>query len=180
LEYTWLHTLMGTYVPFSSLTLDALAFACKHLKVSLNPQLKQELSQQYLTLSAFEDVQTALTALRDDGYELAILSNANPQMLTGAVNANELNDLFSAVLSADQIKMYKPRPQVYQMVCDHYNCAPGQVIFVSSNTWDVAGAKQFGLQVAWLNRSQSVMEHLGLDADWELEALSDLQRLKIH
>ncbi len=179
LEYTWLHTLMGTYVPFSTLTFDALAFSCEHLKVTISPQLKQELRQQYLQLSSFEDVQAVLTELRAAGHELAILSNANPEMLTGAINANELGGLFSAVLSAHQIKMYKPRPQVYQMACDHYNCAPDQVIFVSSNTWDVVGAKQFGFQVAWLNRRLGAMEHLGLKADWEIIALNELIELKL-
>ena len=106
-----------------------------------------------------------------------MLSNADPPMLAGAIQANDLTGLFSAILSADQLQTYKPRPQVYQMATDHFQCEPQQLVFISSNTWDVAGAKQFGLKVVWLNRTGGTMEVLGPKADHEISNLEALAGL---
>ena len=177
LEYTWLHTLMGTYKPFSDLTFDALDFTFDQMGLSMPMVLRKQLLEAYLELDAFEGVSDLLPQLKSKGWDLAILSNADSKMLKGAVASNGLQEVFSTLLSADDIKLYKPRPEVYQMAVDYFDCSPQQIIFISSNTWDVAGAKQFGLRVAWLNRSGGTLEPLGPQPDWHLSDLAELLNL---
>ena len=98
-------------------------------------------------------------------------------MLQGAIERNNLNGLFEHVLSIEDISMYKPRPEVYQMACENFQLQSDQILFVSSNTWDVAGAKSFGLKVAWLNRFDGVMEELDFDPDYVLHEMEELHEV---
>ena len=61
--------------------------------------------------------------------------------------ANVGGDL-DAVLSVDVLKMFKPRPEVYALVTDHYKCKPSDVTFVSSNRWDVMAGTSVGFRGA--------------------------------
>lgn len=176
LEYTWLRTLMKRYRPFSEVTLDALSFACNMLRLELTNDIKNHLKTAYLRLQAFPEVKSVLTVLHQQ-TSLAVLSNADRSMLQGALETNQLTEMFNQVLSADDIQKFKPRPEVYEMVCKAFSCLPQEVLFVSSNTWDVAGAKSFGLRVAWLNRAHTIGEELQLREDYRLTDLSQLQSL---
>jgi len=49
-----------------------------------------------------------------------------------------------------------------------------ELLFVSSNAWDVAGAKAFGYRVAWCNRQDAPAEELGLSADVIVTSLAEL------
>ena len=96
---------------------------------------------------------SALTALKARGERTAILSNGAPRMLAAAVEAAGLKDLLDAVLSVDAIGMYKPRREVYALVTEAFGVAPADVVFVSSNRWDVMGAASFGFR-AFMGQSR--------------------------
>ena len=173
LEYTWLRTMMHRYRDFSQVTMDALAYSCQAHAVNLDEDLRQQLFEEYLVLAAYPEVAGLLQQLSSNVL-LGILSNANHAMLEGALRRNELNDMFDHVLSADDVKRFKPRPEVYQQAVDKFKFDPEEILFVSSNTWDVAGAKSFGLKVAWLNRSGAIMERLGFQPDHTLDHMGQL------
>ncbi len=173
LEYTWLRTMMGRYVPFSQITEEALRFACKQVNVSLSEEIHQDLMQYYFSLDAFPEVPDIFIQLKST-YQLAILSNANREMLDQAAAHNKISQHLSAIFSVDDIGIYKPQPEVYQMLVDSFGFAKEEIAFVSSNTWDVAGAKSFGLKVIWLNRSAGQMEELGITPDLTISHLKEL------
>ena len=54
------------------------------------------------------------------------------------------------ILSADDVGVYKPDPRVYALLDSHADRS--RVLFVSSNGWDVAGARRVGRNVAWIDR----------------------------
>ena len=173
LEYTWLRSLMGRYIPFSTVTADALTFACKATNTSISDEIHQDLMQSYFTLDAFPAVPEVLGQLKNT-HQLAILSNANPEMLNKAAVHNGIDEHLSAILSVDTIQKYKPNPAVYQIAADDLGLDKSEIAFISSNTWDVAGAKSYGLKVIWLNRQQGQMEELGFQPDIIISRLEDL------
>jgi 2-haloacid dehalogenase len=152
LEYTWTLTLAGQYAEFWTLTERALDYALARFP-STNKALRQRFLDAYLTLDTYPDAYATLQALKARGARAAILSNGSPAMLAAAVKASKLENLVEAVLSVDTVKMFKPRPQVYQMTCDALTVAPGDVIMVSSNRWDIMGAAAFGFKPVWVNRT---------------------------
>ena len=49
-----------------------------------------------------------------------------------------------------------------------------RVLFVSANAWDAAGAKAFGLRVAWVNRAGLPFDRLGVAPDIEVRDVAEL------
>ncbi|MEM9673280.1 MAG: haloacid dehalogenase type II [Bacteroidota bacterium] len=172
LEYTWLRALMQRYVPFSQVTQDALAYACQSVGEKLTEEVRNDLRQRYEILSAYPEVPATLGELSQN-YRLAILSNADPVFLEQAVQHNQLSNYLVSVLSADKLQTYKTVPQVYQLAVDTLQLPPEQIAFVTSNPWDVAGAKSFGLTTVWINRG-SIPEQLGFPADFEITRFQEL------
>jgi 2-haloacid dehalogenase len=173
LEYTWTLTLAGKYEEFWTLTERALDFAFARVP-SVDKSLKPQLLDAYFKLDAFPDARTALRTLKQKGHRTGILSNGSPAMLKGAVDAAGIGADLDAVLSVDVLKMFKPRPQVYRLVTDHYGCKPADVSFVSSNRWDVMGAVAFGFRGYWINRSKMPDEYLDFPPERVLSDLSGL------
>lgn len=151
LEYTWLRSLMGTHVDFWHITGDALNYTlAKYPEV--NQDLRDPLLQAYLHLSPYPEVPETLQRLKALGFQMAILSNGSPRMLQAAVASAQLVDVFDALLSVEQVQVFKPDKRVYQLACDQCGLEPHEVCFLSSNAWDVAGAAHFGFTVVWINR----------------------------
>jgi 2-haloacid dehalogenase len=158
LEYTWTLTLAGRYIDFWTLTERALDYALARVP-SVNRSLREKLLDAYFRLDAFADARVALGALRAQSSTIAILSNGSPRMLNAAVEAAGMSSLFDAVLSVDTVRKYKPRPEVYALVTGEFGVAAPDVIFVSSNRWDVMGAASFGFRPIWVNRSHAPDEY---------------------
>jgi len=158
LEYSWTLTLAGRYVDFWTLTERALDFAFARFP-SVDTALRPKLLEAYWTLEPFSDSRPILRALKARGASTAILSNGSPSMLAAAVDAAEIGGELDAVLSVDAIRIYKPRPEAYALVTDRFHIGPPDVVFVSSNRWDVMGAAAFGFRTAWINRTSSPEEY---------------------
>ena len=176
LEYTWTLTLAGHYADFWTLTERALDYSLARVP-SVDKALKQKLLDAYFQLDAFPDARTALRALKDAGHKTGILSNGSPNMLKGAVDGAGIGGDLDAVLSVDVLKMFKPRPQVYGLVTDHFKCEPSQVIFVSSNRWDVMASVSVGFRGMWINRSKMPDEYQDFPPARVLSDLSGLAAL---
>ena len=115
-----------------------------------------------------------LAALKARRHPTAILSNGSPAMLASAVAAAGFGPHLDAVLSVDALRMYKPRPEIYRMVTERFGVAPAEVTFVSSNRWDVMGARAFGFRCAWINRAGLPDEYADLAPDRVLTDLGSL------
>src|SRR5580704_2168063 len=139
LEYTWLRSLMERYQDFWDVTEAALRAAVTQLKIQTCDAELHGLMQAYLHPSTFPDVTAALDAVK--GTPLAILSNGSPKMLDSAVGHNGLTSYFAEIISVDRVKTYKPSPRVYGLAPEVLGVHPEEILFVSSNWWDVAGAK---------------------------------------
>jgi 2-haloacid dehalogenase len=178
LEYTWTLTLAGQYADFWTLTERALDFALARVP-SVDHALRPKLLEAYLTLDAFSDARTALSHLKAGGARLAILSNGTPPMLDTVVHAAGIAELLDAVLSVDAVRQYKPRPEVYALVTAALTVGPGDVVFVSSNRWDVMGAVSFGFKGVWINRARLPDEYADLAPLRQLPDLADLPSLDL-
>ena len=172
LEYTWLRSLSGQYQDFWRVTDSALTFACRSLNLACPAQTREELMEFYLHLEIFSDVRPALAKLSH--FKLAILSNGTPRMLSAAVESAGLNGVFTDVISVDEVKIYKPSPGVYGLVSKHLGVPNSAVAFVSSNFWDIAGAKSFGFWTCWVNRGKLPEEELSVMPDITVPTLNGL------
>jgi 2-haloacid dehalogenase len=170
LEYTWLRTLMGRYMPFSTITREALAYACEALGLQLTAERMEALMGEYLMLSAFPDVAGAMEKLA--GRKLAILSNGSPDMLEPLVAHSGLK--LDAVLSVDEVRQFKPAPEVYELAVKRLGISKERIGFVSSNGWDALGARSYGFVTFWINRAGAPLDRLGVQPRKEVRSLGEV------
>jgi 2-haloacid dehalogenase len=170
LEYTWQRSLMQRYAPFSTITREALAYACEVLNLDLTAERMEALMAEYNMLSAYPDVPDALKSF--SGRKLAILSNGSPDMLDPLVAHSGLR--FDAVLSVDELQVFKPAPQVYELAVSKLGVPKERIGFVSSNCWDALGAKSFGFTVFWINRAGAPLDRLGFKPDRIVKSLNEV------
>jgi 2-haloacid dehalogenase len=176
LQYTWLRALQGRHADFWQVTGEALDFALETLGLT-STGLRERLMSLYLTLKAFPDVRDTLARLKKAGMRTAILSNGTPQMLQAAVERAQLNHLLDAVLSVEEVGVYKPHPKVYQLAVDRLGLEAGAIAFQSSNAWDAYAASAFGMRVVWCNRYGQRPERLPGNPDHEIRSLAELPAL---
>lgn len=172
LEYTWLRALMDRYEDFWHITEVALRSAVRQLTIEATNQQLESLMQAYLVPEAFPEVVSALQAVK--GLPLTILSNGSPAMLESAVHYNSLQSYFAEIISVDRVKTYKPSPRVYELGSKTLNLPAAEILFVSSNLWDAAGAKAFGYQVCWCNRSGAAIDDWGFAPDFTVSRLDQI------
>ncbi|MBR0959301.1 haloacid dehalogenase type II [Bradyrhizobium japonicum] len=199
LEYTWLRSLMQRYQDFDTITRDSLAYTLRVLGLAYDSGAFERVIEKYLHLDLYPDATSSLAALRP--RKLAILSNGSPDMLNALVRNSGLDTLLDATISVDAKKIFKPSPQAYELIGEVLGTGPDEVLFVSSNPWDAAGAKSFGLKVAWIERVtpeamalacvenelvapltmfraiRTQMDELGFAPDHRIRALSELPRI---
>jgi 2-haloacid dehalogenase len=174
LEYSWQRSLMGRYEPFSTVTRDALAYACESLGLPLDAAKSDALMTEYSNLAPYPDVAGALAALRAGGRKLAILTNGSPDMIEPLVANRGMAQAFDAVLSVDATRTYKPSPAVYRLAVERLGVGADRTGFVSSNGWDALGARSFGFRVWWINRAGAPVDRLGFAPDGVLQGLGEL------
>jgi 2-haloacid dehalogenase len=175
LQYTWLRSLQGMHADFWQVTGEALEFALDTLR--LDRRLRDPLMRLYLTLDAFPEVPSVLERLKRAGMRTAILSNGTPHMLEAAVNNAGLAELLDAVLSVEEVGVFKTSPKVYQLAVDRLGLRGEQISFQSSNAWDAHAASSFGMRVVWCNRYGQRPERLPGKPDAEITTLAELPEL---
>ena len=176
LQYTWLRAVQGRHEDFWQVTGDALDFALETLGIE-KPGLRERLMTLYLTLDAFPEVPAVLKRLKQAGLQTAILSNGSPKMLDAVVKSANLVGLIDAVLSVEEVGVYKPHPRVYQLAVDRLKVPASAIAFQSSNAWDAYAASAFGMQVVWCNRYAQRRERLPGRPDREVRSLTELPSL---
>jgi 2-haloacid dehalogenase len=178
LQYSLLRSMMNRYVDFWQITQDALVYSANALKLELNTEKRAQLMDAYRALHAFPDVKPGLQQLESMGLRLAILSNGAPEMLESATRSAGIADVFDAVISVDEIKVFKPSPRVYELASTHLKTPTANIGFVSSNNWDVNGAGSAGLMTFWIQRAAAEpAEELGYPAAYVVHVLTDLPAL---
>ena len=178
LQYSLLRSLMGRHRDFFLVTEDALVHAARSLDLDLTDARRARLMDAYLSLEAFPDVRPGLQALRDRGVRLAILSNGEPRMLEAAARSAGIDTLLDTIISVEEVKIFKVSPRVYNLGLERLGVGRSALGFVSSNSWDIAGAASAGLTTFWIQRSAGEPpEELGFAANRVVSAITDLPGL---
>ncbi len=159
LGYSWLRATADRHVDFHAVTGDALDWAMEAAGIA-DPDLRFRLMKLYEVLPAYPEVPEMLKAVKAKEMTTAILSNGSPAMLDSAVASAGIGAHLDAVLSVEQVGVYKPNRAVYEMVTTRFDCSPTNVLFVSANGWDAAAAAGHGFISAWINREAQPVDRL--------------------
>ena len=172
LEYTWLRSLMKRHKDFWQITEESLEKSMKTYKI--DKSMKNELLDLYKVLSTFPEVKEVLENLKKKKLKLAILSNGTPQLLKELVKKNNLDNFFDDLFSVEEVGIYKPNEKVYEIPIKKYKIKSEEIIFLSSNTWDVSGGGNYGYNSIWVNRSNNIFDNLDYKPKNEVNNLTQL------
>jgi len=162
IEYSRIRSMSGRYVPFSQITRDALEYAARSLNLAAESAQLDALQDEYKRLAPFVDVAPALDRLHRAGVQTGVLSNGDSEMLETALVTSGLHRYIDIVLSADQVRAYKTSPLIYALGPRALKRPADEILFVSSNGWDAAGAAWYGYTSFWVNRLGLPFEQLGV------------------
>jgi len=174
LEYSFLRTAMGRYRDFWAVSGEALDFTLRRFGVTADRAQRRRLMEAWLQPTPYPDASEALARLAAR-FPLAILSNGSPRMLRTGLRRAGLASHFRWVLSVDAVKVYKPSPRVYQLAPRALRVPKERILFVSSNSFDVIGAKAFGFRVCWINRAGAPLDALGMAPDAVVKSFAELE-----
>ena len=172
LEYTWLRSLMNRHKDFWQVTEDSLKKSMEAYKIETS--MRNDLLNLYKVLSPFEEVLETLKSLKEKKYKLAILSNGTPELLNELVKINNLESFFDDIFSIEEVGVYKPDTKVYDIPIKKYGIKKNEVIFLSSNTWDVSGGGNYGYQSIWVNRNKNIFDYLDYKPKNQINSLKGL------
>ena len=172
LEYTWLRSLMDRHKDFWQVTEDSLDKSIKAFDI--DPSMRNELLNLYKVLSPFEEVPETLKTLKEKKFKLAILSNGTPLLLNELVKSNNLDNIFDDIFSIEEVKVYKPHSNVYNIPVKKYKIQKEEVAYLSANTWDVSAGGNYGFNPVWVNRKNSIFDKLDYVPKYQVENLRKL------
>lgn len=172
LNYFFLRQLMERYEPFDQVTREALRYACKSNGVTLSNEAEEALMEAYLNLELFNEVKEVLSQLNDK--KLVVFSNGSPVMIDPLVEQSDISGYIDDVLSADVVKQYKPVRAAYYYAQQELGIEKEDILFMSSNPWDISGAASYGFRTAWINRNDLPREELDIQPEVEYKDLNGL------
>ncbi|MFN2456156.1 MAG: haloacid dehalogenase type II [Pyrinomonadaceae bacterium] len=175
LEYAFRRGLMKQYANFGICTKQALLFTQQTLQTNLSAADQQQLLDEYRNLRAFADVAPGLAALKEQGHTLVAFSNGVAAKVCGLLENAGVAQHLSDVLSVDDLKTFKPDPAVYDYLARRVARTKNETWLVSSNPWDVIGAKSAGLKAAWIKRKpDKIFDPWGVEPDVTASNLEEL------
>lgn len=163
IDYTRLRTMSDRYVPFSTVTRDALTYAARSLDLALDDDRAEALMSEYDRLAVFPDAAAALAKLKALHVPLAILSNGDPPMLDAVVGNGGLDGVFDHLLSVELVGRFKTSRECYELGPKAFGLPVHEILFVSSNCWDACGATWYGYTTFWINRGGMPVEVLDVE-----------------
>ncbi len=176
LEFTWLRSLTGDFKDFDEITADALVYSIELLGLDHTNELVEDIARSYLDLPAFDEVGTVLARLNRN-FETMVVSNGTPSSIKIAVKNAELHSSLNYLVSASAGGVFKPSPIAYDQIFGFTACSKAEILFVSSNSWDINGASTYGFDTFWVNRRRAPFENLGARSKYVGQDLNDLMIL---
>ena len=163
---------MKRHKDFWQITEESLDKSMKAFEIDAS--MKNELLDLYKILSPYPEVKKVLQNLKIKQYKLAILSNGTPNLLKELVKSNNLEDIFDDLFSIEEVKIFKPDSKVYDIPTKKYKIKKHEIVFLSSNTWDVSGGGNYGYNAVWVNRNNNIFDNLDYLPNHEIKDLTKL------
>ncbi|MDP2634798.1 MULTISPECIES: haloacid dehalogenase type II [unclassified Pseudoalteromonas] len=175
LHHSLVSTAIGDYQDFGKIGVASLLMVAQNNDIKMNAeQAKNAIVTPLLSLPAHADVKASLQALKDQGYKLVSLTNSSNEGVKAQFESAGLTDYFEARYSIEDIKIYKPDLRAYEWALKQLNIKAEDALMVAAHGWDVAGAKEAGLQTAFIARPGKALYPLAQEPDYNVENLTQL------
>lgn len=153
LHYSLVETLSDNYHSFGEIGTAALMMVAETQGIDLSyEEAKEAIVTPLRSLPPHPDVIAGLKGLGEAGFRLVSLTNSSSVGVETQFKNAGLTELFEKRYSVDAVRKFKPHPDTYRSVLKDLNVQPQEVLMVAAHAWDLAGAKNVGLQTAFVAR----------------------------
>lgn len=172
-RYCFQNGMMERHVPWSELTKAALNFAAAETGIQLSEVVRDELIAADQAAPVYDEADAALARLAGK-FRLYVLSMASPWMIEQSQAAAGIAGHFSGTFSTEGRQVYKPGHAAYAAGIEEIGLPAEQIAFVSGNSFDVIGSKNFGYPTIWVRRYGQPLDELGPEPDLIVRDLSEM------
>jgi len=174
IEYTLVGNHIDAYQTFYEMNRDALTYALDAHGVDISEEERDEILSVYHELDVFDDVREGMEQLRAAGYDLYVVSNGNPEMLSSMVEHADIGDLLDDTISADEVETFKPDAELYRHAAARTGTPIEEMAHATALWFDVQGAQHAGMQGIWMDRKDSPWEPFDGEPDLTVETIHDI------
>jgi 2-haloacid dehalogenase len=157
MEYCFVDNCTAQFNDYTSIARSTLMMTAKKLDTSITKDEADHVLEILKQLPVKEGVPEGLSALRDQDFRIAALTNASEKGVCDRMERTGLISYFESVLSAEKVKKYKPCREVYEWAVKKLGVAMEDVLMVTAHGWDVAGAANAGMQTAYIKQSREML-----------------------
>lgn len=149
----------------------------------LNPPTIDELAQFWFSqfgrfaveMPAAEQV---LTKLKNEGYQLAIVSNGGHDTRLNTIRGLGIEPYFDEIISSGLVGFNKPQPEIFQITAERLGVQPAQCLYIGDHPInDVQGATEAGMHALWMQGFHADAEHIQYKIQQLPEIFAHLQLL---
>ena len=155
----------GVKTDFASLAKIALDALAAKQKLLLSEKESNDILATFANLAPHEDIQAALTKLRNAGFRLVALSNSSQALLTTQIRNAGLTGYFDELISVEAAGTFKPSANAYAFASKQLETTPDKLRLVATHDWDTHGALSAGLKAAYIDRTGAPYNPLFLKPD---------------
>jgi 2-haloacid dehalogenase len=185
LQYAWLLTILNRYESFDDLSIRALRFTAKIYRIDLTEGQVRKLTEARMHLDAFPDSEKGLIKLKkvkgnNKILVYSILSNSEAEKTNEILSNAGLKEYFDHVLSVESVRKYKPSKEAYEMVSEVLRIPLSEIVMISSNSWDIAGAQSAGMLTCFIDRgddSKRTSLKVDIKPDFSLPSINGLHEI---
>lgn len=145
---------------FEEVTKNSFLHALAEHNVQIQDEHIELVLRAYDDLKAFDDVIPALNKIEAaSNMDCVVFSNGTRKMIVNSVNNSKglstKANVFSRLISVDHVQSFKPAPEAYRYLrnCVEGSGLTGDLYLVSSNPFDIVGARSIGMQAVWVDRT---------------------------
>ncbi len=87
-----------------------------------------------------------LKYIKEKGKHIGIISDIDNDYMEFQLNAFGIKDLFDSITTSQEVRAYKPNPEIFQKALNKAKIEGKEAIYIGDNYWrDIIGAKKFDM-----------------------------------
>jgi len=132
----------------AEITAKLLKAPAQSIKEKIETLMYRGWEPLFKKIDLFKNVMETLTAFRNSGYKLGLLSDFPPEK---KLEYLRISDFWDAVYCSEYCGALKPHPLSFIKLAEKMNLPPEKILYVGNSvSYDVAGAKKTGMKTAWI------------------------------
>jgi len=175
LHYSLVDTLTDDYRPFAEIGVAALMMLGEKQGIPIDRAAAEAaIVPPFLALPPHPDVKPFLQKLSGTGIALVSLANSSTDAITAQFEYAGITQYFDRRISTEEVRAFKPDPRPYVHALETVGVRPHDALMIAAHAWDLAGAKNVGLQTAFIRRPGAVLYPNIARPDHVVDGLDDL------